>query len=130
MRIIKFNKSYFLAFILLFITEVLIAAFLNDPIIRPYVGDLLVVILMYCFIKAFFKVRILAAAIGVLIFAYLVELSQYLNLIKLLDWQQYRLAHLILGSSFEWIDMIAYTLGYFVILLFEKFINKKPLFTK
>ncbi len=127
---IKFNKFYFIAFILLFITEVFIAAFLNDPIIRPYVGDLLVVILMYCFIKAFFKVRILPTAIGVLIFAYLVEWSQYLKLIKVLGWQQYRLAHLILGSSFEWIDMIAYTLGFFVILLFEKFVNGKSILSE
>ncbi len=127
---LKFNKFYFIAFILLFITEVFIAAFLNDPIIRPYVGDLLVVILMYCFIKAFFKVRILPAAVGVLIFAYLVEWSQYLKLIKLLGWQQYRLAHLILGNSFEWIDMIAYTLGFFVVLLVEKFVNGKSILSE
>lgn len=124
---LKFNKFYFLTFILLFITEVFIAAFLNDPIIRPYIGDLLVVILMYCFIKALFKVRILPTAIGVLFFAYLVEWSQYLQLIKVLGWQRYRLAHLVLGNSFEWIDMIAYTLGFFVILLVEKFIRGKSI---
>ena len=45
-----FRRSYFSFFVLLFIIEVLIALFVNDRLIRPYVGDFLVVILIYCFI--------------------------------------------------------------------------------
>ncbi|MFT5385169.1 MAG: hypothetical protein ACI81W_002574, partial [Saprospiraceae bacterium] len=36
----------------LFLIEVGIAVFIQDRIIRPYIGDLLVVILIYCFIRS------------------------------------------------------------------------------
>ena len=44
----RFNKKYFLLFLLLFITEVIIAIFIHDSFIRPYaaytLGILLVVL--------------------------------------------------------------------------------------
>ena len=41
---LRFNKTYFLLTILLFCTEVIIALFVHDNFIRPYFGDVLVVI--------------------------------------------------------------------------------------
>ena len=37
---ITFNKNYFLSFAILFIVEVLIALYIDDRIIRPFVGDI------------------------------------------------------------------------------------------
>ena len=48
-----FNKTYFLLALLLLLAEVLIALYLHDALIRPYGGDFLVVILLYCFVKSF-----------------------------------------------------------------------------
>lgn len=53
----KFNKTYFVFAIFIFFIEVLISLYLHDKIVRPYVGDFLVVILIYCFIKAFIDVK-------------------------------------------------------------------------
>ena len=117
---LTFRKQYFFLTLLLFGIEVIIALFFHDRIIRPYVGDLLVVILMYCFIRTFFKIPVLATAIAVLLFAYLVEFLQYLNLVRLLGLQNSALANLILGNLFEWIDLLAYTLGIAFVLLIEK----------
>ena len=49
---LTFRKTYFILSILLFIIEVLIALFAHDEFIRPYVGDLLVVVLLYCLVKS------------------------------------------------------------------------------
>lgn len=92
---------------------------MHDTIIRPYAGDLLVVILIYCAVKSFMNMPIIATASGVLLFSYLVEISQYFDLIKLLGWQNSVLAQLVLGSSYSWIDMLLYTIGFVIIIVFE-----------
>ena len=117
---ITFKKNYFALTILLFCIEVLIALFFHDGFVRPYVGDFLVVILVYCFVKTFLKTPVIPTALPVLIFAFLVELSQYFNLVVRLDLQNSKLANLILGNLFQWVDLIAYTLGIVLVITFEK----------
>ena len=46
----KFDKKSFIIAIFTFLIEVIIALFINDKIIRPFVGDILVVVFMYYFI--------------------------------------------------------------------------------
>lgn len=116
----KFNPRYFVYAILLFITEVLIALFVHDQFIRPYIGDFLVVILIYCFVKSFLNTPVVPTAIGVLFFAYTVELLQYFRIVEVLGLQHSRAARIIIGSAFEWRDMLAYTLGILAVVLIEK----------
>ena len=116
----KFNPKYFLCAILLFITEVLIALFVHDQFIRPYIGDFLVVILIYCFVKSFLNTRVVPTAIGVLLFAYTVELLQYFRIVEVLGLQHSRAARIIIGSAFEWWDLLAYTCGILMVVLVEK----------
>ena len=117
---LKFNLRYFLLTILLFVIEVLIALFLNDPIIRPYGGDVLVVMLVYCFVKSFVDFPIVPTTLGVLLFAFSIELLQYLRLVELLGWQDNKLATTLIGYSFSWVDMACYVIGAGLILLFER----------
>ena len=116
----RFQKQYFIVAVLLFIIEVLIAAYVHDKIVRPYVGDFLVVILLYCFVKSFWNGSTLLTGVSVLLFSYLIEISQYFHLVNLLGLQKSRLATIVLGSSFEWIDLIAYTVGIAVVIFIEK----------
>jgi hypothetical protein len=115
----KFHLVYFILAVVLFITEVLIGAYMKDAIIRPYGGDFLVVILIYCFVKSFFNWPVLPAAIGTLLFSYLIELTQYYHLIARLGLANSNSAKLIMGYSFEWGDMLAYTLGIIVVVIIE-----------
>jgi hypothetical protein len=126
---LTFNKSYFLAAVILFIVEVLIALYVHDQIVRPYIGDFLVVILLYSFVRAFLDANAVKVAIGVLIFAYLIEFLQYLDLIAFLGLQKSRLANVVLGNYFEWIDIVAYTLGIGAVICFESIrkYNRKKL---
>ncbi len=116
----KFNPRYFVCTVLLFVTEVLIALFVHDQFIRPYVGDFLVVILIYCFVKSFLNIPVVPTALGVLVFAYTVELLQYFRIVEVLGLQHSRAARIIIGSAFEWRDMLAYTMGILTVVLVEK----------
>ena len=118
--VLKFSPFYAISTLLLFITEVLIALFVHDQFIRPYIGDFLVVILIYCFVKSFLNTPVVPTAIGVLLFAYTVELLQYFRIVEVLGLQHSRAARIIIGSSFEWQDMLAYTLGILMVILIEK----------
>lgn len=118
---LTFNKRYAGFAIILFITEVLIALFVRDKFVRPYFGDVLVVILVYCFIRAFLKVEVLPLAVGVLIFSFTIEYLQYLNFINWLELEKSAVANAVLGNSFAWKDIVAYMAGILIILLVENY---------
>ena len=117
---IQFKLNYFILTIVLLVTEILIALFVHDAIIRPYIGDVLVVILIYCFLRSFFNIPVITTAIAVLIFSFTVETAQYFNIINLLGLQHSKLAKIIIGSSFSWMDLITYTIGIVIVLAVEK----------
>lgn len=117
---LTFKPLYFIITLFLLIIEILIALYIHDAFIRPYVGDFLVVMLIYCCVKAFFKWSVNATALGVLLFSYLVEILQYFKIVKVLGLQDITFARVIIGTDFAWADMLAYTLGIAFVLLVEK----------
>ena len=124
---VKFNRNYFILTILIFCVEVLIALYVHDTIIRPYIGDLLVVVLLYCFAKSFLDTPVFATAISVLVFSYIVEILQYFKIVNILGFQNSAIARIIIGTSFAWIDLVAYTLGIVLVLFVEKIMIGKTL---
>jgi hypothetical protein len=116
---LSFHKTYFLLALLLLFVELFIGLYMHDSIIRPYGGDFLVVILLYCFVKSFINFPVLLAAGWVLVFAYAVELSQYFHLVKLLGLQNSKAAKIILGTSFSFIDLLTYTMGILLVIAVE-----------
>jgi Protein of unknown function (DUF2809) len=119
-KLITFNKVYFLLTVVLFVIEVIIAKYVHDEFIRPYIGDLLVVMLVYCFVKSFLNTAVLQTALAVLLFSYSVEFLQYANIVKLLGLQNYKIARIVIGTSFSWIDMLLYTLGILLVIIAER----------
>jgi len=117
---LTFNKKYFFYAFLLFIVEFLIEKYIHDDFIRPYVGDFLIVILMYCFLKSFFNTSVKTTAILVLIISYAIETLQYLNILDLLGWRQSYLANIVMGNYFSWVDILAYSLGILVTVATEQ----------
>lgn len=102
---------YGTAFMLLLLTEVLIAVFIHDAFVRPYVGDVLVVPVVYTFIRIFFPDGAPWLWLYVVLFAAAVEVSQYFQLARLLGLEKYRIANIIFGSVFDWRDIICYVAG-------------------
>lgn len=117
---LTFNLRFFLLTILFFVTEVLIALYVKDNFVRPYVGDYLVVMLIYCAVRTFIKANPVKVAIAVLLFAYMIELLQYFRIVDRLGLSGNQVAKTVIGYGFEWWDMLAYTLGVLTIVLMEK----------
>ena len=99
---VTFNKKYFFWAISLFVVEVLIALFVHDKFVRPYVGDFLVVILMYCAVRTFIRASVVNVVVSVLLFAYAVEVLQYFHLVNKLGLEHNTLAKTVMGYGFEW----------------------------
>jgi len=121
MKLLRFNSYYFLWTLLLFVIEIGIALYLHDSFIRPYFGDFLVVILIYCFIRSIVALPYFKVVNCALLFCYAVEFAQYLNLIEKLGLQKWQAIAMVLGSSFSWTDILCYTCGYFLIIGIEKY---------
>ncbi|QUY41466.1 DUF2809 domain-containing protein [Acaryochloris marina] len=119
----RFNTYYCAWSIILFLIELYIALHIDDNFIRPYIGDLLVVILIYAIVRAFFKVSIMTAAIGVLIFSFAVEVLQSFKIVEILGLGASQLARTIIGTTFSWEDLVAYSIGIIILLCFEKAIG-------
>jgi len=115
-----FNRNYFILTILLFLIEIAIALYLHDTFIRPYFGDFLVVILLYCFLKSFLNLSVWIAAGLVLVFSFTIEIAQYFNMVEKLGLQDYKIATVVLGNSFAWMDLLAYVIGILTVISFEK----------
>jgi hypothetical protein len=115
----RFNKIYFLIFLMLLWFEVLIALFMQGNFIRIYVGDFLVVILIYCFIRSFIEIGTFPSVLATLLFAYTVEWAQYFSVVNRLGLQDNRIATTLMGNAFEWQDLLAYTLGGLIVMLIE-----------
>ena len=126
---LHFNKQYFFLAALLLLIEILIALFVNDSIIRPYGGDLIVVVLIYCTIKAFLPLQSIYVALGVLCFAYTIEVSQYFSIIHHLGLSGNSFAKTLIGTRFSWGDMLAYTLALIPIYLLNTRLISKSIAT-
>jgi hypothetical protein len=114
------GRGYLLAAVLLFVTEVLIALFAKDRFIRPFAGDFLVVILLYCIVRSIVRAPVMLTVIVVLLFAYLFEGLQYFGLVYRLGLGDWKLAQVVIGTTFEWGDLIAYTLGILLVVAVER----------
>ena len=120
-----FHRRYFIIAVVLFIVEIVIALFVHDAFIRPYLGDFLVVIFLYSLLRSFINARVFLVALVVLLFSFIIETLQYFHFISWLGLEHSLLARLILGTSFAWNDLLAYTAGTFAIIVVEKVMEKR-----
>ncbi|MNL77825.1 hypothetical protein D3C87_2040880 [compost metagenome] len=55
--------------------------------------------------------NVLSAALLALMFAWFVEVLQYLQIVRVLGLEANAIARTIIGTTFSWLDMVVYTLG-------------------
>ncbi|MBV8327020.1 DUF2809 domain-containing protein [Chryseobacterium sp.] len=125
----KFSLKYFLLTLLIFLVEVLIATVLkNIFFIRAYLGDVIVVMLLYTLIKSFIEVNSNQKLIlGILIFSFLIEGGQYFNIAEKLGFRKGSLMYIVIGNSFSWIDMLCYAVGCLFLFIFIRMKTSKSL---
>ena len=113
---------YALLFVALFFIEVIIALFVHDNFVRPYIGDLLVTVLLCAFLRIFIPEKIKALPIFVFVFSVLVEFAQYIDIVKLLGFENNKFLSVIIGRSFSVIDIIYYALGCILFFFLDRYI--------
>ena len=124
---LKFDKKSFTIAIIIFLIEVIIALYIKDKIIRPFVGDILVVIFIYYFIKAFINTKTINIAIFTLFFSFIVEILQYFNFVEMIGLGHNKAARIIIGTSFSWIDLLCYFIGFVLLFFIDKDLKKNKL---
>ena len=123
----KFDKKSFIIAIIIFLIEVIIALYIKDKIIRPFVGDILVVLFIYYFIKAFINTKTINIAIFTLFFSFVVEILQYFNFVEMIGLGHNKAARIIIGTSFSWIDLLCYFIGFVLLFFIDKDLKKNKL---
>lgn len=122
---LKRRIGYVAATVLLIVTEVLIALYVHDDFVRPYVGDVLVVIAVYCAVRIFIPVKCKLLPLYVFIFAGGVELLQYFDLVGKLGLENNVFLKTLLGSVFDVKDIVCYAVGCMALGIYEIMIRKK-----
>lgn len=108
--------AYLLVFLGLLLVEICIALFVHDDFIRPYVGDVLVTVLLCCLSRAVCpKLHPALPVFGVSLAA---ELWQWLGLTKKLGLDGTVLG-VILGATADWKDIVCYGMGCLLFSLTE-----------
>lgn len=115
----KKRLFYLLWFIVILVIEIGIGIYVRDAFVRPYVGDALVVVLIYCFVRLFIPRGLPWLPVYVFAFACFIEILQYFRLVDLLGLTN-PVARIILGSTFDFKDIISYAAGCVFILIMSK----------
>ncbi|MCL2564810.1 MAG: DUF2809 domain-containing protein [Defluviitaleaceae bacterium] len=108
---IGFSFKYLCAFLALFAAIAAIAVWVPGGFIRNHFGDVLIVIFIYCFIRTFIRNRLKLLPLYIFIFAFLVEIGQYFNLVYLLGLEHSQLARIVIGVTFDPYDILMYFIG-------------------
>ena len=123
----RFSINYraLLVAIALFGVELCIATvFRHIGWLRGFVGDVLAVVLVYYALKSFVRAPWLGLAFAALLVGYGVELAQYLS--HLYGWQiSQPIVRIVLGRTPDWWDMLAYTLGFGLVLVAERLSTRR-----
>ena len=122
---IRFNYRALLVAIVLFGVELCITmVFRHIGWLRGFVGDVLAVVLVYYALKSFVRAPALWLALAALLVGYGVEFLQYLS--HLYRWHiSQPILRTVVGSTPDWWDMLAYTLGFAVVLIAERLFTKR-----
>jgi len=107
----KLRVLYFIAAVFVFLTEFLIAVYLKEGFVRNYIGDLLVVVLIYALIRIFMPVRCRLLPLYIFLFALATELLQYFKIADILGLKEGSVLRIIIGTSFDFRDIICYGIG-------------------
>ena len=107
---IKSSLVFLVVFVLLFAVEALIAVYVHDDFVRPYVGDMIVTVVVWSFARIIFPDKFKLMSLYVMIFAILVEVGQYFNYVELLGVTNPILVTMM-GTSFAWADIACYAVG-------------------
>lgn len=125
---LRTRKLFWLAVFAVLVTiEVLIALFVHDRFIRPYIGDLIVVWCVYAFCRVLCPVHPPSLLpLYVFLFAFSVEFAQLLHIVDLLGLSNSRFFSILIGGTFDIADLLCYAFGCCLLAVFQKNASSNP----
>lgn len=115
----KKKLLYLLITVITLLTEVLIGKFAHG-FIRGGIGDVLVIVLIYCGVRTLFPDKIKYLAAYVFIIGLAAEIAQYFHILSILGLASSRLLTIILGGTFSFGDILCYAAGAVICVLIKK----------
>lgn len=112
-----------LIFAAVLIAEILIALFVHDSFVRPYLGDVLAVICVYFAVRIVFVSKPRFMSLFVTLFAFAVELIQLTPLSEIFG--SGSAFSVIVGGTFDLKDLLCYAVGGAACFLLDKKIFSK-----
>jgi ABC-type enterochelin transport system permease subunit len=118
---LTFQTRYGVLTVCLLAVEIAIARYIHTGLIRSFVGDVLVVVLLYVTLRTFLAWPAKHLALGAFVFACCIETAQAFNLVDQLGLHAQTPFHAVLrvalGATFDWWDFAAYAVGYMLSML-------------
>ena len=121
----RLRLIYGVLFFVILTIEILIALFVRDNFVRPYIGDVLVTVLICSFARFFIPEKIKILPLLVFIFSALVEIGQYFDFVKLLGLDDNVFISTLLGRTFSLADLICYGVGCLLFAIFDYILKRK-----
>ena len=121
---------YLITTVIIFLVEVWIALFVRDRFISPYVGDMLVVVLIYTFLRIWFPEKPKLLPLYVFLFAAGVEVLQGIHIVERLGLANNRFFSILIGTTFDWKDIVCYGAGGAIVGLWEIVLRNKATFAR
>ena len=121
----KKRLFYLIATVLLIAVEVLIALYVHDSFVRPYIGDVLVVVVIYTFVRIFLPDGCPLLPLWVFLFAACVEGLQAIHITEKLGLADNRFFSVLIGGTFDIRDILCYAIGCVAAWLTEILIQRK-----
>ena len=115
------KTKYLIISCIILVIEIIKALFVNDQFIRPIFGDYLASILVFYLLATFLKTDLNKIAILSLLISYIIEFLQYIHILELLHLDKIKILNILLGNSFSWTDILAYTIGILTVVLIHNY---------
>lgn len=121
----KQRMLYAVLFSIIMLIEIYIALFVRDDFIRPYIGDMLVTALICCFCRVLIPQGARSILpIYVFVFAAIIEICQYVDLVKLLGLDGSLFTSVVFGRTFSVYDLLCYAVGCLAFWAFDHSIQR------
>lgn len=113
---------YIVIFSLLLASEIAIAVYHFHDFVRGFIGDVLVIPLMYCFFRIITNAPAKTVLLSVLGLAVGIEFLQLFSIAEILKIEN-TIIQTMLGSTFDLLDLVAYLFGIIPVICIEKCYN-------
>lgn len=117
------KTNLFLSILHFLICLIIVKIFRYSSFIRGFLGDVFFMGLMFYSLKSIYDFNKEKLLLNLLFLAYIVEISQYFKILEYLNLSNNAFLKLLFGATFDAMDLIAYTIGTFLIwstLYFQK----------